>query len=559
MRFARLLLLGVLAVCLQPFQLPAAPIRSEAIYTNRSRFRIPFRFDQAEMQRIGAQAIQLFVSDDRGTRWKLVQSVGTQASHFEFEAPSDSEYWFAVRTLDAQNRLNPPGDIVDAGLKVIVDRSEPLLEVDLTQPAPGRVKLTWNAADVYLDVSTLQLDLIQTGTAQWQPVQVSSGPSGSTSWSVPEGGLVAVRAEVRDFAGNRSQLQRQIRIADVGETVPQPKTPVFGEPVAEAPTPTFRPQRTAEAESAAPSDRRSAVEPFQTSSTSAAPTMMLPGPSMRHHASDRLPVINSSAGGLTTIRAKSAKEERSVNDAPQVAPSQAAVSGKELPIVTDRESKPGGLASERLVNTTRFDIQYAVEEVGSSGVGGVELYVTEDNGRKWWLYGEDADARSPMIVDVPGEGRYGFCLRIRSGAGLAIDPPAPGDLPELTVVVDQTPPRVEFLPLDARGAEHAGEVVVRWRLFDDNPTEARVSLAYAEQPNGPWRVVADGLPSTGSYAWNVAVGVPPRVYLRVVAEDAAGNAGEAITPTRVLVDVARPSGRILDVEANYPRGGLRPR
>ena len=44
----------------------AAPIPTGPIHTANSRFRIPFRFDAAEMRRLGAREIRLFVSEDRG-------------------------------------------------------------------------------------------------------------------------------------------------------------------------------------------------------------------------------------------------------------------------------------------------------------------------------------------------------------------------------------------------------------------------------------------------------------------------------------------------------------
>ena len=39
---------------------------AKPLYTQKPRFRIPFQFDAAEMRRLGAVEIQLFVSTDAG-------------------------------------------------------------------------------------------------------------------------------------------------------------------------------------------------------------------------------------------------------------------------------------------------------------------------------------------------------------------------------------------------------------------------------------------------------------------------------------------------------------
>ncbi|HID23510.1 MAG TPA: hypothetical protein EYP14_14090, partial [Planctomycetaceae bacterium] len=81
------------------------PVPTQPILTNKTRFRIPYRFDVRELQRLGAKEIRLFVSTDSGGRWQQVQSVPPETGHFVFEATQDGEYWFAVRTGDAQDRL----------------------------------------------------------------------------------------------------------------------------------------------------------------------------------------------------------------------------------------------------------------------------------------------------------------------------------------------------------------------------------------------------------------------------------------------------------------------
>jgi hypothetical protein len=99
------------------------------------------------------------------------------------------------------------------------------------------------------------------------------------------------------------------------------------------------------------------------------------------------------------------------------------------------------------VDSRKFQIGYNLEGVGPSGVSSVDLYITDDNGATWYHYGSDDDNVSPILVEVPSEGTYGFTLGVRSGAGLSSDPPQNGDAPSIVVVVDQTAPTLELLPV----------------------------------------------------------------------------------------------------------------
>src|SRR5690242_6799704 len=99
MRRSAALFLAMLAA--GHFVTPASA--AEPVFTNRPRFRIPFRFDAAEMQRLRPREVQLHVSNDRGVRWQHLLSADPGAGKFDFEATADGEYWFTVKTLDGQN------------------------------------------------------------------------------------------------------------------------------------------------------------------------------------------------------------------------------------------------------------------------------------------------------------------------------------------------------------------------------------------------------------------------------------------------------------------------
>ena len=213
----------------------------------------------------------------------------------------------------------------------------------------------------------------------------------------------------------------------------------------------------------------------------------------------------------------------------------------------------------RLVNSRSFHVGYKLDDVGPSGVASVEIFITEDDGQKWYKYGNDPDRRSPFQVDVPREGTYGFSLRVRNGVGHADPAPRAGQKPLVVIVVDTTPPIANLLqPQQRQGRGNTGNaLLLRWQASDEHSAQNPIALSYAQQPHGPWRTIDGWLPNTGSYLWRVhPAAVPPQVFLRLTARDAAGNVTNVVSPRPVIVDLSKPSASILDVHSGgFGHGG----
>ena len=240
----------------------------------------------------------------------------------------------------------------------------------------------------------------------------------------------------------------------------------------------------------------------------------------------------------------------------QFSPAPAAGMTPALPVAARQFAEAGPFNSvpqavprsdDPVLKDRRFKVGYAVDAVGSSGVGSVELFITPDAGAHWYSYGADADRRSPAEVEVPGDGEYGFTVRVRSGAGLAAAPPKPGDRPDVRVTVDSTPPTVEILSAgQGRGGE-ANTLSVAYRLRDDRPADAPVKIELSASAAGPWDVVRDWSADAGTASLPLRTGAPGRVYVRVTARDAAGNERSVVTPNGVAVDLAEPTARVIGV------------
>jgi hypothetical protein len=204
----------------------------------------------------------------------------------------------------------------------------------------------------------------------------------------------------------------------------------------------------------------------------------------------------------------------------------------------------------RIVNSTTFEIGYQLNNVGPSGVDSVELFITNDNGNRWWRYGTDDDKQSPFSVEVPAEGIYGFVMRVHSGAGLANGSPQNGDDPDMSVIVDRSAPEAKLLSIQPGTGDKGAQVLIRWKVADRYPSGAPVSLSYATALDGPWIPITGWQEDKSEFAWRINPQIPPRVYIRLDARDASGNLASVTSEQPVSVDLSRPSAKIVDVESN---------
>lgn len=220
--------------------------------------------------------------------------------------------------------------------------------------------------------------------------------------------------------------------------------------------------------------------------------------------------------------------------------------GQEVaPAVTMVGLPPG--VRPRILNTRVFELDYAVDAVGPSGIARVEVWGTRDGGRTWASFGVDEDRESPILVTAEEEGIYGFCVCVQNGVGLGGGPPPSGQPPDIWIGVDLTKPAVRLVDAEQGTGPQAGQLLLRWEATDWALAAQPASLFYSANPVGPWTPIVSGLERAGEYPWTVASDVPERLYLRVEARDEAGNLGIYETPQPIVLDRLRPSVHIRDV------------
>jgi hypothetical protein len=561
-------IMGLLAVHALPAI--AADPGGAAVFTNKVRFRIPFRYDPTEMQRLQAREVQLYVSTDHGLRWRMADKAEPRADHFDFLAPADGEYWFAVRTLDNFSRLHPAGNNIEPALKVMVDATPPVLELLLTELEPGKIELRWTAADDHLDVSKLRIEYRQPDSPNWQPAAVVPQPSGQTTWEVKSGGIVAVRGTISDLAGNAVNAERELNVHSSSPGQKKGNETEYRAPVAKAADPTGADVPVREAAALNPPESP-ATDNSHPSTDSAKPmaSSSMPGtpsgadPAENGLSSDHDFFVEDKSAGAgpgPSIRPKFRNDF--VSDSPTKRPAivQGPPSAESNPtadsaaeFVDGKSTSPAAPKDDEprtiVVNRCDFQIGYRIDDLGPSGLGKVELFITTDNGHKWYRYGTDPDNKSPFAVSVPADGSYGFELRVRNGAGIGDDPPRPGDKPSILVLVDKTPPTAQLLPPQiGRGKSH-NKVLLRWIAEDAHFDATPILLEYATDKSGPWQKIGDWQANTGRSIWSIDSGMPGKVLVRLTAKDRAGNVTQTVSPDQLVIDFARPTAHIIDVEA----------
>lgn len=197
----------------------------------------------------------------------------------------------------------------------------------------------------------------------------------------------------------------------------------------------------------------------------------------------------------------------------------------------------------RIVRSKAINLDYAVKDLGAAEV---EVWHTRD-GKDWKKLAATAPSPSRRVARVEEEGRHGFTLVARNGAGLATEPPKSGDEPQVWVEVDETKPEVQLVKLVPVAGAATPTIAVHWTATDKNFGPRPIRLSYAEQVQGPWKPIADAVDNSGRYEWKVPAPAPARVMVRVEATDRAGNVGADQMPEPVALDKSLPAVSVTDV------------
>ncbi len=192
---------------------------AKQIATRTLGFGIPFSISDPQNLYI---EVQLYLSKDRGQSWQFYARQNTAAKEFPFQAAADGEYWFALKTLDRNRQLLPPGP-AQAELKVIVDTEQPEVDFRVQTDAAGRIVCRWRASDPAIDPNSVviayrPLVSIDDRENRWiaVPYRPVTEPQAGVfadqyAWFMESAANeVLVRLQISDSAGNQVTEERQI-------------------------------------------------------------------------------------------------------------------------------------------------------------------------------------------------------------------------------------------------------------------------------------------------------------------------------------------------------------
>lgn len=582
---------------------------------NSRNLKLPIEYKDKDRKAI--RQVRLFVSTDQGNVWNQVAEVPPDRNEFVYAAPKDGVYWFNYQIIDLKGRPDVPNLTAEPpAMKALIDTTPPQVRFTNAKRTDTSVVVEWVIEDQYPDDTKTKVFFRAAGSeGYWQEVTIHPSSRNGVEFPVGTPGPVVVKVAVHDLAGNKTEGTRDVPGAgsnthvsaslSPGNTsaptapaapptrdIPPPMDLSAGGPVAPtggplapaapptpaagvAPQPPANPPTTPVVAAAQPPHPGYAVNPT--------PPMVQPNAVVMQPPPAPAPTGPAPAAvfqGAPSPAALPRPEYPPSGPVPAAAHTPAAHGNTSaVAVFSGQQHSPPRPTVEvsrlKSVRSLQFDLSYQVEQQGPSGVSRVDLWVTRDDGQNWvkWSQHSGRDTAIRVALDArqnpQPEGLYGFRLVPVSGAGLSDREPARGDAPDLRVIVDLTPPVIEWYE-PTSDAVSADVLVLRWRATDANFADDPITIEWSEHRTGPWVSVAAGtgdvipatatagptaarLPNTGQYSWRVPMGVPPRVHFRITARDAAGNVQTGVTdPT--LIDLAKPRAKIGDIIISQPAG-----
>ena len=399
----------------------------EPIRTNRAVFTIPFRLEEPASRAAAPQRVILAVSRDLGGTWRDVDEVLPSAGQFTYRVTTDGEYWFRLRSEDAEGRIRG-GNGPD--VRVILNAAGPRLAARVWLGPDGEVVCRFAAFDDTLDLSSLQLEYRTATEPTWQPIDAVAMLSrespahivGEELWWAgdnPQG--LTVRLTIRDESGNATTQQYPLEPSDPGVSQHQ-----LAREIGAPPLPGSEPPPE--------------PEPPLASRSSQVAGSGLSGPAGSQASGERSPWMPGGVDAGWSPQAPRGGRMPSVLTASRPQPSafggppSIAASGPsgEQPSSFGQPQANAGAGPEALTQTTavtaggvrlykgkplqvsrsrRFAWDYAVDPATTTdGLGRVELWGTRDGGVTWQLIARDDDCTSPIDVALEQTGLHGFRL-----------------------------------------------------------------------------------------------------------------------------------------------------
>ena len=215
------------------------------------------------------------------------------------------------------------------------------------------------------------------------------------------------------------------------------------------------------------------------------------------------------------------------------------------------------------VNRRDLTVRSKLTHVTRSGVSKVHLYVKDLSGGPGgdWKFDstKTVDIRfdsSDTTVEMPyiaqKDGRYGFIVIPESGVGRREPEPRSSAPAQHLVEVDTVKPNVKIRTVTVSpGGTIGPRVEIEWDADDRNLMPDPIVLEYAADKNATtWLSIAEKIPNSRRYVWEVSDKTMFKLYIRARATDKATNVGENIYDQPVIIDLDKPSATIDNIRGS---------
>jgi hypothetical protein len=481
-------------------------------YTNKTYFHLPIQID--ERARPSVKQVILFAKEP-GSDWQQKMIAAATQPYFTYQASRDGEYWFSVVTVDRNGKASP-ADVrkEPPALIVVVDQQAPKVELTPVHLPGGEMGLRCKLIDLCPDYTKLQMAYQDQGSQTWTPlVRVPGSPN---TFRLPNAPVLngSVRCTAVDMAGNLATKVVMVR-DDL-----RPAAQDIKQVAAQAPVTTQEVQRPALP--AVPEQLPSLTNPGAPS----LPKVPVPG----NQAKSFLPKAPATGAANDAVP---------ITSLPPAVPSL-----QPQPVAPRTSSLPRG-QSRQLLSTTRASIDYKVDKVGPSGVGKVDVWIKADGEPVWKRLCSDEDRRSPVEINLPGEGVFGVQVVLTNGNGFGGRAPQPNDPPSFWIEVDTTRPFAQLQPVEPVVSSEGIEL--RWTASDKNLGAEPVSLFYATAKEGPWTPIARHIKNSGHFNWQFPRNAGGQFFVRLEVVDEAGNLTRTESAAPVVLDLTEPRASVVGV------------
>jgi hypothetical protein len=549
-------------------------------FVKKAQFALPLNIDP--QTRNNLTGIHLFCLNNADGKWALIGKCPPTQTEFKIDTHGEGEFWFTFSLVFKDKRVVPP-DPSQAEYKmgVVVDITPPTLDVQFLNDGSEGYIVQAEVRDDHLDPRRTFFEY-QILNREWRALEPIS--AGSDRYCIPVQAAVTgkVRVSAADQAENITtrefdlpllrkaarQIQQSVRapepavvpITPPGSGPSTGNAPLTGSPnplpkkvgLSAYPVPVAAPGMQVEDVT-----DKLRVLPGGVILPREKPAVSQPDPlPLQPRINDVVPLAGASAEDSNDAITKRINEPGAKTE--EVHPATANSPNNTGSVITARKFSQAS-TYRKLINQCQVRLDYRLEQVGPSGVGKVEIWITKDQSQSWQKLGEDLERKSPVMIELPGEGLYGINIVVSNGRGFGGNPPNPGDAPDTWVEVDTTRPVVEIKDIRPGGPDDAGTLHINWNATDRNLGSEPVDLYFAGSRTGAWSVMAKGLRNDGHYRWVPPANIGSQVYVRLVARDLAGNATVLETTQAFAIDdMSRPRGRLIGIAPATPEIRVEP-